>query len=109
MANYSRYSSVNRMLSTLNWKTLKQRRDIQSLCILYKIINGLVDITPQTCLIYNHLPTRGHSKKFHAVSPSVDAYKFSFYPRVITIWNTLPAYVVDAHDLDSFTHYYCTI
>ena len=102
MANYSRYSSVDRMLSTLNWKTLKQRRDIQSLCILYKIINGLVDITPPAYLIYNHLPTRGHSKKFHAISSSRDTHKFSFYLRVITIWNTLPAYVVDAPNLDSF-------
>ena len=71
MANHSRYSSVDHILSILNWKTLKQRRDIQSLCILYKIINGLVDITPPACLIHNHLPTRGHTKKFHTIYTSV--------------------------------------
>ena len=64
-----------------------------------------MDITPPACLIHNHLPTRGHTKTFHAILPSVDAYKFSFYPRVITIWNTLTAYMVDAPNLDSSTHY----
>ena len=35
--------------------------------------------------------------KFHTMSPSMDTYIFSFYPRVTTIWNILPVaiYVVD--------------
>ena len=35
MSDYERHSSVSNMISTLNWKSLKQRRDIQSLCIFW--------------------------------------------------------------------------
>ena len=64
MSDYERHSSVSNMISTLNWKSLKQRRDIQSLCIFYKILNGLVDVTPTTCLTFNQLHTiGGHTNK----------------------------------------------
>ena len=51
MSDFNRYSSVGEMLSTLQWDSLKKRRDIQSLCVLYKILNGLIDVSLPECMI----------------------------------------------------------
>ena len=71
MSDHERFSSVSNMISVLNWKNLTQRRDIQSLCIFYKILNGLVGISPPICLISNQLATRGHDNKFIHISSRV--------------------------------------
>ena len=105
MSDHERFSSVSNMISVLNWKSLKQRRDIQSLCIFYKILNGLVDVSPPTCLIPNQLPTRGHNNKLVHISSRVDAYKFSFFPRIVPLWNKLPDYAISAANFDSFNQY----
>ena len=39
------------MLSALQWDSMKKRRDTQSLCVLYKIINGLIDFSLPGCII----------------------------------------------------------
>ena len=83
MSDYEWFSSVSNMISVLNWKSLKQRRDIQSL--FYKILNGLVDVSPPAYLIPNQLPTRGHNNKLVHISLRVDAYKFNFFPRIVPL------------------------
>ena len=105
MSDHERFSSVSNMISVLNWKSLKQRRDIQSLCIFYKILNGLVDVSPPICLISNQLATRGHDNKFVHISSRVDAYKFSFFPRIVPLWNKLPDYAISAANFDLFNQY----
>ena len=72
MSDFNRYSSVSEMLSTLQWGSLKKRRDIQSpLCVLYKILNGLIDVSLPGCMINNSLITRGHNKRFVTISSTV--------------------------------------
>ena len=57
MSDFDRYSSVSEMLSTLQWDSmkLKNRRDNQSLLILYKLINGLTDVQISECMVNNYL------------------------------------------------------
>ena len=74
VSDHKQFSSVSNMISVLNWKSLKQRRDIQSLCIFYKILNGLVDVLPPIYLISSQLATRGHNNKFVHISSRVDVY-----------------------------------
>ena len=108
MSDHERFSSVSTMISVLNWMSLKQRRDIQSLCIFYKILNGLVDVSPPTCLMPNQLPTRGHNNTLVHISSRVDAYKF--YSRIVPLWNKLPDYAISAANFDLFNQYlYCII
>ena len=45
MSNYDRHSSVSEMLHVLQWSRLQERRNVQSLLIFYKILNGLVDVS----------------------------------------------------------------
>ena len=105
MSDHERFSSVSNMISVLNWKNLTQRRDIQSLCIFYKILNGLVDVSPPICVISNQLATRGHDNKFVHISSRVDTYKFSFFPRIVPLWNKLPDYAISAANFDLFHQY----
>ena len=63
MNNYSRDSSVNNMLSDLEWKSLHHQRAASKVTMLYRIINRLVDI-PDTQLTPSSSNTRGNSQKF---------------------------------------------
>ena len=50
MCDYSRYSSVSAMITSLNWPTLEQRRNYLKLVMFYKIIRGFA-IIPSLSLI----------------------------------------------------------
>ena len=91
------------MLSTLQWDSLKKRRDIQFLCVLYKILNGLIDVSLPECMIKNSLITRGHNKRFVTISSTVNSYKYSFFPRVVPQWNALQSVTVNAPTLQQFS------
>ena len=99
MSDFNRYSSVSEMLSILQWNSLKKWRDTQSLCVLYKILNGLIDVLLPGCMIKNPLVTRGHNKR---LIPTVDSYKFSFFPWIISQWNLLSSETVNTPTLDQF-------
>ena len=45
MSDYNRTSSVTIMLQDLNWDTLSSRRQTSRLCLLYKILHNIVDVT----------------------------------------------------------------
>ena len=102
MSNYDRYSSVSDMLSMLHMSTLEGRRNAQSLSIFYKILNNLVDISLPDCIISSQVQNRGHNSKFIPIRPHIDVYKFSFYPRVLLLWNNLSPNIVNAKTYDEF-------
>ena len=77
MSNYNHYSSVTDMLTVLNWYTLQNRRNTLSLCIMFKLTNGMVEISLPPCIVPTHTSTRGHNNKFVLISFRVDAYKYS--------------------------------
>ena len=88
MSNYDHYSSVSEMLSMLHLSRLNGRRNAHSLSTFCKILNNFI-VTP------GHVQNRGHNNKFIPIQPCIDAYKFSFYPRVL-LWNNLPSNIVNA-------------
>ena len=98
-------SSVTDMLQHLNWETLESRRTKLQLVMMYKIISDLVDIpcdaylTPATTLI-----RAIHLKTLLQYPTRTDTFKFSFSPRTIPVWNSLPAPVAEAPDLVLFKH-----
>ena len=96
-------SSVSPMLDALQWESLQSRRTQFQLTLLFKIINDLVDIRADDYLASSTGRTRqSHSKKYRQISTSTDSYKFSFFPRTIPVWNSLPASVDEALSLVSF-------
>ena len=96
-------SSVSSMLDALQWEPLESRRTKIQLTLLFKIINDLVDIRADDYLTSSTGRTRqSHSKKYRQISTRTDSYKFSFFPRTIPVWNSLPASVAEAPSLVSF-------
>ena len=58
--------------------TLISRRQTSRLCLLYKIIHNLVDVTLPNYITPATRFTRGHDQKFILPQPRIDAYKFNF-------------------------------
>ena len=101
-SDYNRTSSVNVTLDNLNWSTLISRRQTSRLCLLYKIIHNLVDITLPNYITPATRFTRGHDQKFILPQPRFDAHKFNFFQDSIRLWNSLPLETVHAHTTDKF-------
>ena len=98
-------SSVSSMLNELDWESLTRRREKIRLCMMYKVVHGLVDIPWQESqvMIPNPQCTRGsHAWKYAPILPHNDVYKFSFVPRTIIAWNALPPDVVACPSLNTF-------
>ena len=102
--NFSSYSSVSAMLSRLNWTSLKDRRDNLRLAMMYKIVNNLVEIDSSRILIRSNVLTRGHLNRYKQPFTRINAYKYSFYPDTIKLWNNLPANIIDCTSLQSFNN-----
>ena len=92
---YQRTSSVSHMIEHLGWQSLKSRRKISRLTMLYKIRNNMVQVD------FGNLPRsqepkirppnkrdrRAHSERLARIQCLRD-YRFnSFLPRTITDWN----------------------
>ena len=93
--------SVSAMVSDLGWEPLQTRRLHSRLTMMYKVTNGLVEISQE----YHPVPrpqnsARGHPRQFQRFQPTVDAFKYAFLPRTIPAWNALPHAVAEADSLD---------
>ena len=86
---YRNSSSVTDMLENLNWETLETRQIKSQLTVMFKILHGLVDIPSDDYLTPASTQTRAlHMKKLRQYASSTDAFKYSFFPRTITTWNS---------------------
>ena len=95
--DYSRNSSVSAMLADLNWQSLEERRIINDLTMFYKINSNFPNTSfPAEISLGFQGTRRSHDCKFMPLSASVNAYKYSFFPRSIPVWNGLPFSVVHA-------------
>ena len=99
-------SHVGEMLEDLKWPSLEQRRTDSSLTFFYKMQNRLVDIDRDRYLTNNkstrHSGRLSHSQQYDRLTTSSDLLKFSFFPRVIPLWNALPESTVSLTTVDSF-------
>jgi hypothetical protein len=99
--NYDYRASVTSMLQELKWESLEQRRLKARVTMGYKIIHGLVAI-PTLQLIPTTIITRGNQMKFIHIQARTNYYKFSFFPAMIPLWNSLPQEVAEAQELEQF-------
>ena len=99
---------VTNALKLLNWPTLEKRRQVARLTLMYKCVTNqaAIDIP---CYVHHQssLKTRAsHPLKFIPLQPSCDTYKYSFWPRTIIDWNSLPS---DYFTMDSTVTFKATI
>jgi hypothetical protein len=101
--DYRRRGSVTSMLQQLQWQTLQCRRETAQVIMMHRIVYHLVDIPAEQHLNQSSLRTRGHHLRFLVPHTRTTVYRTSFFPQAIRLWNQLPARMVGANTLDSFT------
>ena len=102
--NYAKTpGTVTNIMSQLQWETLEHRRKIGRLSLFYKMVNDHVDVPISRYLVPQTRQTRHtHHLAFQKPITTVDYYKYSFFPRTVTLWNTLPSNVVSADTVLGF-------
>jgi len=97
LGRYRRTSSVDAMLTQLEWEPLATRRRTARLVMFCKIHNGLVPIPMMLLLKLYPLPTRAeNSQAYHIPISSRDYHLHSFYLRTVRCWNILPEAIFTA-------------
>ena len=99
----SRYTSVTELLHQLQWRQLQERRIIARLAMFYKAVHGLAACPiPQSFPAVTPRTRASHSFQYLLPQLRVDAYKYTFFPRTIRIWNILPSEIVQITDTNTF-------
>ena len=94
---------MTEMLHEPNWETLAIRRKTARLSLMYKLSHHLIDFSVEAYFKPNsERRTPGsHAFKFVVPRAKKDIFKFSFFPRTINEWNSLPEEIVISPSLDS--------
>ena len=101
--NYDRTASVTEMLQDLQWDSLATRRMTHQCAMFYKIRLGLVNIPFPSCVIpSNRLGRVTNTCCYQNIQARVNSFKYSFFVRVIPVWNRLPTPVVSASSIHQF-------
>ena len=90
--DYDRTSSVTEMLRSLNLDPLEERRKAHRLNIFYLAVNNLIALPIPNYFLPKQRFTRLFSNNsFIQASCNHDYYFYSFFPRTIRDWNSLPS------------------
>jgi len=100
--NFSRESSVTKMLSYLQWDPLAERRAQAKVCMLYKASNGLVAIPITDYLRVMPATIRGHDMRYFLAYCRTTTLRHSFFPDAARLWNKLPSSSVAAPSIEAF-------
>ncbi len=99
-------SNYYELLDRLRVPTLANRRLHTDLCLLYKIVYGIIYFPPDIIISSARVTHSTHCHLLHQPFAHTDAYLNSFVPRSISLWNSLPNSVLS---LSSFTRFQCTL
>ena len=98
--DYRRTTSASQLI--VGWQSLAERQKISRLTLLYKAINGLVAISVDELEHTSRSTRHCVPDTFIILQSPVDAYKFSFYPRTVSDWNSLPSSARSTPSVNSF-------
>ena len=102
-SDYSRFSSVNSMQQSLGWDTLEVRRHLSAATMMFKAVYNQVHLTFPASVSLVHSGNRSkHPHKFRHSFAHTNAYKCSFFPRVIPFWNSLSMSAANAESVTAF-------
>ena len=99
---YHNTSSPTEMINQLGWETLQQRRAKIRLVTMYKIINNLVEIPHDQYLLPSTSSYQYQSLNFQRPFTPTNYVKYSFFPRTIAQWNSLPLEIKASATLEDF-------
>ena len=81
-------------ISYLNLPTLHYRRIRGDMIMVFTIATDIMDSTVSRNFISSHSVTRGNRYKLTQKYVHYNLTKFSFAIRIVSIWNSLPDYIV---------------
>ena len=102
---YGRNTSVTALKKNLNWESLQTLRKADRLTIFHQAVAGHLAIPVRNTLRpvkRNLRHTSQAANSFIPISTNKDCYKYSFIPRTITDWNTLPANLTNIKEKATF-------
>ena len=88
----------------LQWNTLEERREYFSLIECYKTVfdlNGINFNEVFECK-KSKITRANHKYSLYTKLSRINCYKHSFFVRIVSAWNSLPKYVVEAGSLAVF-------
>ena len=68
---------------------------------ILRICEGLLEDLSLS-LFFKMVVRRGY---FIQLPARIDSFKFSFFPTIIKIWNSLPSYLINSPSLNHFCNY----
>ena len=105
--DYNSTTSTSALVSSLGWDTLKHRRLFNQSARFYKFHNGLVNckLPDFVTRCSSRSLTRSHQIAYQPPQSNILTHCYSFFPRTLRVWNSLPCEVVTSPSLlDSFRH-----
>ena len=97
------YLSYDERIIFLDIDSLEIRRIRFDLIMIFKLINGLIDIEPSSIIqIKTNNITRGHSKRLLIDKARIDLRRNLLKNRVASVWNNLDDNIVNAKTLSIF-------
>ena len=100
--DHRRTTSPTTLVQTLNWQNLERRRTIKQAMTFYKILNNIIEINPPPPPPTGLLK-RSHNRHHFTIPRSrLNSVVYSFYPRAIRIWNTIPKEITEIKQPESF-------
>jgi len=91
--DYCHTTSVTGLLDELGWLPLFEHRKHSRLTVFYKAFNNLSAISLDHLSVssrHTKASIPSNENKFMSLPVHTDAFKYSFFPRTITNWNSLP-------------------
>ena len=98
-------SSVSTILFYLKWNKIEIQNKVMRLIMFYKTLHGHVDVDLPDYILVNTRLTRGNDLEYIQPPANIDAYKYSFFPDAICLWNCLSSSITHADSVDNFTLY----
>jgi hypothetical protein len=101
--DYSYKTSVTAIISDLGWQPLSSRRKIDRLTTMHKAREGHLALPLRNILHPVQRSTkRSHEYAYQEFQTNKDTFKFSFYPRTVKDWNSLPKQLTASQDSKAF-------
>ena len=85
--------------------SLKNRRNLLDLILMYKIVNGLSDLRFNDFFMFKNMPynLRGNTRKVEVkISFKCSQFRNNFFYRVAKFWNAIPDDIVQSSNVFIF-------
>ena len=80
------------IINQIGWESLNVRRLPAKTSMFFKILYNPVNISfPPCAQPAFYIARHDHQLKYNIPAASMEAYRFSFYPRAIRLWNQIQA------------------